>query len=183
MQPSSAALHPACETPWPSSCMLCLAWFLGGFLIYTDLRRVHSCQLLLFWKDDMPTLECWHVARDVSVFPDPLYQRAFGEAVTWLFWVVLKTSQQSPCSAPVTHSCATKACGYSSMPNKAMGLNTVCAHEKVIFSFPQYLCCVLVWTLMAYHLRHSWCCNYSVVVILPQKPIVKTTWSSRPPCL
>lgn len=45
--------------------------------------------------------------------------------------------------------------------------------KKTFFRFPQYLCYVLVCILMAYHQRHGWCCNYSVVIILPQKPIVR----------
>lgn len=164
----SRVLHPVCEKPclvlarsWGPlhACFVLhnFSWAFWSTLISEDCTPDSYC---MFWKDNMPTLECWHAAHDVSVrflilCTEGLQRR---RAITQSLWVLLKTNKQSCCTAQVTRSCVTKACWYPPVSNKAkiqqiLILST--PMKKTFFRSAQYLCCVLVWTLIATHLRHG----------------------------
>lgn len=117
----------------PSSCMLCLAFW--STLI---LEECASDSYYMLWKDNMPTLECWHVAHDVSVcFLILCIRRPSEKRSNYSIALRFAGDQRAE---------ALYCSGHAFLCHKSVlivlcvkqgkdtiGLNTVHAHEKDIF--------------------------------------------------
>ena len=142
----SRVLHPLCEKPclflghsWsPLHACFVLHNFSWAFWSTPDLEERTPDSYCMFWKDNMPILECSHVAQDVSVCFLILYTRGPSEKRS-NYSIALSFAEDQR-AQPLY------CLGHALLCHKGMliflrvkqgkdttGLNTVHAHEKDIF--------------------------------------------------